>query len=253
LVSLLFGLTASLLIIQDNKLLVVIGAILLFYKNVLDKVDGSLARAKSLDSRRGRFYDSISDFLVSLALFCAISYSLYVKGFTPLVFVICFTALLCSMLHCSYFIYYQVSLIKLSGKHTVNRLLETVTEEDLKTQDKLTLFLQRMFLIIYGWQDVLIHTLDQYQLRKLKSGINKTEYENLLNIWYYNKPFLTISSLLSIGSHMFFIALFAVIGDFSVYLILNLVLWNLLLFSSIVYHYLSTKNKIISLLKVKTS
>ena len=244
-ISLIFGLAASFMIIQSNKIIVIAGAILLFYKNVLDKVDGSLARAKGLDSRRGRFYDSISDFTVSLALFTAISFSLYRIYNSSFAFVIGFIGLLSSMLQCSYFIFYQVSLIKLSGKQTVNRLNETVTDEDLKTHDRLTLFLQRMFLIIYGWQDFLVYNLDKWQLNKLKS-IKKTDTNVLYDIWYHNKSFLTITSLLSIGSHIFFIALFAVLGDFRIYLILNLVLWNLLLFSCIIYHYLSTRNKIIS-------
>ncbi len=77
--SLIIGLTSSYLIIQENKVLVILGAVLLFYKNVLDKVDGSLARAKGMASRRGRFYDSITDFIVSFALFTAIGFKFYLK------------------------------------------------------------------------------------------------------------------------------------------------------------------------------
>jgi phosphatidylglycerophosphate synthase len=153
LISMIFGIAASLLIIQSDKLLVIAGAILLFYKNVLDKVDGSLARAKGLDSRRGRFYDSISDFVVTLTTFTAITYKLYLMYQNPLTIAAGFTAMVFSMMQCSYFIFYQVFFIKQSGKTTVNRLIENVTDEDIKTQDKWTTFLQRVFLIIYGWQD----------------------------------------------------------------------------------------------------
>jgi phosphatidylglycerophosphate synthase len=106
-VSMLFGITASYLIIQNNMTLIITGAVLLFYKNVLDKVDGSLARAKGLDSRRGRFYDSISDFIVTLACFSAMSFKLYGIYHTKWVYAAGLAAMLSSMLQCSYFIYYQ--------------------------------------------------------------------------------------------------------------------------------------------------
>ncbi len=160
-ISMIFGLTASYLFIQNNRILAIIGAVLLFYKNVLDKVDGSLARAKGLDSRRGRFYDSISDFIVTLTTFSAIGHMLYLKYNNSLFIYLSIAAMIFSMLQCSYFIYYQVAFIKSTGKNTINRLVETVTEEDLKTQDKWTLFLQRVFMLIYGWQDKLFAGLDK--------------------------------------------------------------------------------------------
>ena len=147
-VSMLFGLAASYLIIQPNIVLVVCGAVLLFYKNVLDKVDGSLARAKGMDSRRGRFYDSLSDFIVTLALFSAISYNLFLKYQNSFVFITGFAAMICSMLQCSFFVYYQVSFIRATGKETVNRLVESITEEDKISKDRWTLFLQKVFQII---------------------------------------------------------------------------------------------------------
>jgi phosphatidylglycerophosphate synthase len=159
--SMIFGVFASFLIVQDEKSLVIIGAVLLFYKNVLDKVDGSLARAKGLDSRRGRFYDSISDFIVTLTVFTAITYKLFLKYDNYLVILAGFTAMICSMLQCSYFIFYQVSFIISTGKKTMNRLVENVTIEDIKTQDNWTTFLQRIFMLIYGWQDKIFARLDK--------------------------------------------------------------------------------------------
>ena len=121
--SMVFEIAASYIIIQSNIFLVITGAVLLFYKKVLDKVEGSLARKKGMDSRRGRFYDSISDFIVTLSLFSAISISLYSKYQSGFVFFICFIAMIFSMLQCSFFIYYQVSFIKISGKQTINRIM----------------------------------------------------------------------------------------------------------------------------------
>jgi phosphatidylglycerophosphate synthase len=245
LLSLIFGLFASFLLIQQNIYPVIAGAVLLFYKNVLDKVDGSLARAKGLDSRRGRFYDSISDFIVTLALFSAISYYLYLKYRNPVVFATGFAAMIFSMLQCSFFIFYQVSFIKISGKDTINRLIETVTEEDKSSRDKWTLLLQKSFQLIYGWQDKIMFMLDEKLKNKLISEFNiPADKFNLL--WYKNKSFLTFSSSLSIGTHMLLIAVFAVLRSFEIYLFVNIILMNLLLICFVVYHYISIKNNLIS-------
>jgi phosphatidylglycerophosphate synthase len=247
--SLIIGVLSSYLIIQDDIIVVIIGAVLLFYKNVLDKVDGSLARAKGLASRRGRFYDSIADFIVSLALFFAIGCKLYLTYEHWFVFVIGFLGLIFSMLQCSYFIYYEVAFIKQTGKNTINRLLETVTEEDRKSEDKVTLILHRIFQFIYGWQDYLVFKADNYFLNKLISkppagSAENIKYKtsNVKELWYKDRPFLSIASLLCIGSHMVLIAVFAVIGKFEYYLVLNLILWNLLLIFAVFYHYLNLRN-----------
>jgi phosphatidylglycerophosphate synthase len=243
--SLILGIAASILLIQDNIYVIILGAVFLFYKNVLDKVDGSLARARDMASRRGRFYDSISDFIVSLSLFIAISIKMYKIYNDNLVFVICFLGLIFSMLQTSFFIYYEVAFIKQSGKETINRLLENVTKEDRKSQDKLTLFLQKVFLIIYGWQDLLVYKLDKFLLSKLKTKLNIIDNHvfDLNALWYKNKRFLTMASVLSIGSHMILIAVFAVFRRLDYYLFVNLILCNLSLGLSFVYQYNSIKSR----------
>lgn len=252
----IFGITASYLIIQPVKLYAIIGAILLFYKNVLDKVDGSLARAKGLESRRGRFYDSISDFIVTVTSFTAITFHLYTTLNTPWVILVGFTAMIISMLQCSYFIFYQVSFIKSTGKQTVNRILEDVTDDDKIKQDNWTTFLQNVFILVYGWQDKLFYLLDKYLLSKLSqstlsirgSGMRNPDLagqnSNVHVYWYQNKPFLTLASSLSIGTHIFLICISAIIGNFTYYIIVNLILMNLLLILSVVFHYISTLKQI---------
>lgn len=267
LLSMIFGLAASYLMIQPSKYSAIAGALLLFYKNVLDKVDGSLARAKGLDSRRGRFYDSISDFIVTLASFTAITYHLYFQYHSYYIIIAGFTGMIFSMLQCSYFIYYQVSFIKQTGKDTVNRITEEVTLDDIHNQDKWTTFLQRVFQLIYGWQDRLFYSLDKMLLNRISDKLNSTLSMSLSvmrnpasagqntqtsqvtqytldSIWYKNKPFLTLASSLSIGTHIFLICISAILGRFYYYIFVNLILMNLLLIFSIIYHYRSTINKL---------
>src|SRR4030095_7069662 len=125
-------------------------------------------------------------------------------------------------------------------KNTVNRLIESVTDEDLKTQDRRTIFLQRSFLVIYGWQDKLMEKIDLLLYRKLNSSL-KNQDSKLDMLWYQNKKFLTIASSLSIGTHIFLISISAIFNVFEFYLFMNLICMNLLLILSIIYHYRSTK------------
>lgn len=236
--SMIIGIVSSILIIQSNIIFVIAGAVILFYKNVLDKVDGSLARAKNMASRRGRFYDSISDFIVSFALFTAIGFKLNLVYHSVWVWVMVYIALITSMLQCSYFVFYEVAFIKQTGKKTINRLIERVTDEDLKSEDKFTILLQRIFQLIYGWQDYIMYNLDKIFISKLKRNYTISVLED---IWYKDKSFLSVSSLLCIGTHMFLIAVFAVIGSFECYLFVNLIVLNLLLIFCVLYHYYHIK------------
>lgn len=248
LISMIFGLAASLLIVQQNFFAVLIGAFLLFYKNVLDKVDGSLARAKGVDSRRGRFYDSISDFIVTFASFTAIAYSLYTQYQTVWIVAAVYAAMISSMLQCSYFIFYQVSFIKLTGKNTVNRLIESVTDEDIHRQDSFTTLLQRVFQLIYGWQDKLFFEINRVIFARFRNTNTVKVYssEKIETAWYGNKPFLTMASSLSIGTHIFLICLAALIRRFDYYIFVNLICMNLLLLLSVIFHYKSSKKQLIS-------
>ncbi|MBE2219787.1 MAG: CDP-alcohol phosphatidyltransferase family protein [Ignavibacteria bacterium] len=248
LLSMLFGLAASLLIVQQNFFAVLIGVFLLFYKNVLDKVDGSLARAKGVDSRRGRFYDSISDFVVTLASFTAIADSLYRQYPSVWMIAAVYAAMISSMLQCSYFIFYQVSFIKLTGKNTVNRLIESVTEEDIHRQDGFTTLLQRIFQLIYGWQDKLFFEINRVLFARF-SNTNTGKVHSSEKIdaaWYGNKSFLTMASSLSIGTHIFLICFAALMRRFDYYIFVNLICMNLLLLLSVIFHYKSSKKQLIS-------
>ena len=237
-ISMIIGVASSILIIQNSIIVVIVGAVLLFYKNVLDKVDGSLARAKNMTARRGRFYDSISDFIVSFALFTVIGIKLNSVYHSVWVWVICFIALISSMLQCSYFVFYEVSFIKQTGKNTINRLIESVIEDDLKSEDRFTILLQRIFQVIYGWQDYMMFSFDKYFISKLKQNYNGS---GIADIWYKDKTLLSLSSLLCIGTHMFLTAVSAVIGSFEYYLFANLIVLNLLLIFCVLYHYYHIK------------
>jgi hypothetical protein len=72
----------------------------------------------------------------------------------------------------------------------------------------------------------------------------KPVHSDILKAWYMNKPFLTLSSSLSIGTHIFLICIAAVFGAFEYYIFVNLLLMNLLLILSVIYHYYSAKSQL---------
>lgn len=123
------------------------------------------------------------------------------------------------------------------------------------------------FQLIYGWQDRLFYSLDKMLLNRISDKLNSTLSMSLSvmrnpasagqntqtsqvtqytldSIWYKNKPFLTLASSLSIGTHIFLICISAILGRFYYYIFVNLILMNLLLIFSIIYHYRSTINKL---------
>src|SRR5207249_4258573 len=128
-------------------------------KDILDDADGQLARAKQMYSRRGRFLDSIGDFAVDLALFAAISFTLFHSH--PSVIFLGPLGLLGITLRVSYHVYYQASFLHLQDRYKLNRIIEEVTDED-RRGDPVALRLQLLFNAIYSWQDRLMDRIDRW-------------------------------------------------------------------------------------------
>jgi phosphatidylglycerophosphate synthase len=172
------------------------GGFLLFLKNVLDKVDGSLARVRGQESRLGRFYDSLADFAVSLTSFCGVGYCLYSKSGNVLWWPVALWACLGSLLQCSYFVFYQVAYItRVEGRQACNRLDERVTAEDLAMPPRV-LRAQRFYNLIYGWQDRLVGRLDAWA--RWKTGAEAMPDRQ----WFGQKWHLAAASFLGLGTHI---------------------------------------------------
>ena len=77
--SIIAGLAAALVYLNGHSIAVACAGLLVTLKDVLDSVDGQLARAKQEYSRLGRFLDSIGDFVVNLALFASVGWLLSLK------------------------------------------------------------------------------------------------------------------------------------------------------------------------------
>ena len=192
---------------------------LITLKDILDSADGQLARAKNQYSRRGRFLDSIGDFVVNALVFAAISIVLFQSSHSFWTIVIGVVAFLSLTLRVSYHVFYQTAFLHLHVSYEVNRLTEEVREEDLH-QDRTTLTLQRIFQLLYGWQDLLMQNIDAW----CRKGLPYSPYNN--DSWYADKVGLRISGLMGLGTELFLLMVCSVTNMVEPYLYLNLGLMN---------------------------
>jgi phosphatidylglycerophosphate synthase len=224
--SIVAGVVAAVVYAFAGSAFIPLAGLLVTLKDILDSADGQLARAKSMYSRFGRFLDSVGDYSVNLFLFAAISLSIYKQtGWEP-VFLLGLLGFLGISLRVSYHVFYQTSFLHLHSAYALNRLSEEMRDEDLK-EDPQTQRMQRLFLLLYGWQDRFMMRLDAWA----KSGISGTQDER----WYGDRTALRFSGFLGLGTELFVMMLFSVLGRLELYLWANLVGMNALWAGCVVY------------------
>ncbi len=225
LLSLLAGIAGGVVLaLPDGSL--IIAAIGFYLKDILDSADGQLARAKGLYSRKGRFLDSIGDFLVNAALFSGIGVALAREGYSTVEAVLLgLVGFLGVTLRVSYYVFYQTSYLHREKQYANNRLTEEVTEED-RRGDKTTLFLQRVFQLMYGWQDRLMAAIDRWSYGKDHAGEREPR-------WYYDPVALRLSGLLGLGTEYVVLTLCLLFGNLWMYVSFTLIFFNIVWLSAI--------------------
>ena len=221
------GLVAAFAYLGGDAHSVAMGGLLVTLKDVLDSADGQLARAKKLDSRYGRFLDSIGDFVAHLAIFTAIGWTLYQGSGDLWITVPTAMAFLGLTLRVSYHVFYQAAFLHREGHYDNNRLVETVTMDD-RQGEAMTLRLQRVFQFLYGWQDRLILTIDRW----CRKGNDDVKF---LGMWYADRVALRLSSFVGLGTELFLLMLCSISNHLNLYLYLNLFLMNAVALAAIVY------------------
>jgi phosphatidylglycerophosphate synthase len=229
--SLLMGVAAAGCYLVDSYSSLVWGAAFLYGKIFLDNVDGNLARARGEVSRLGRFLDSLTDFMVSVLVYVAITWRLVSETDDLWFWFLGGTALLACLLHCSYFVFYLVNYSSRAGSYRLNRVDENISKEDRESYERkelspLVYFLQRCHAWVYGWQDRLIGYIDRVSQR-LALGQNPTQV--LVDGWYADKMFLTLSSPLCLCTNNMGLVVFSLLDRLDLGLILIVVLGNVYL------------------------
>ncbi len=192
-----------------------LGIIFIQLKNYLDTVDGHIARAKGIDSRLGRFLDSLADAFAYLFLFTGIALHLMTKGYGPLAFLLSYAAMLVGFILCSVYCYYIVSYKTCLMGGGINRTDESMKEEEKlgyqKTLfDRFLYFLHLLYIAIYGWQDKFAAALDQKAMEKMLVKNPGLSRESVHQSWYTDKKFLSTIAPLCFGTQIMMLSLFTI-------------------------------------------
>jgi hypothetical protein len=208
-----------------------VGTVALQVKNVLDAVDGSLARLQSRPSRVGRFLDSIGDAVIAAAL--AVALAVAVARERPVLYAIGLSgaALLLGLLQGSVYNFYYVRFRSRRGGDTTSRVKEQLTQYDeVHYEDRpLALALLRHLIVaynwIYGWQDVLVQRIDAWAVRPLTASGREEEADALRD----DQVLLTAVSALGPGLQIFILNLYTLAGYRRLEFGLELFLWTVAL------------------------
>lgn len=191
-VTLLFGLSGLIAIycILTNYFL--LAAFFILLKSGIDAADGELARLKKTPSYSGRYLDSVFDIFLNFFFLMTICYvSKTSIGFAILAFI-------AIQLQGTLYNYYYVILRNKSvGGDTTSKVFEYKTPKALpgETQKSVDI-LFRIYTIVYGIFDKIIHSLDK-DAYKVKTFPN----------W-----FMTLLSLYGLGFQLLIIAVMLPLG-----------------------------------------
>lgn len=207
------------------------GAALIQVKNILDAVDGSLARLQVRPSRVGRFLDSIGDAVIGTAIYVALAVVVARERPVAYAAALAAAALLLSLLQGSLFNYYQVRYRQRHGGDRTSLVKERLTDYDRIHYEErpLALGLLRSLIWaynwIYGWQDVLVRRIDHWAAAPLVAGGREETAEALRD----DRRLLTVLSALGPGVQILILDLYTIAGYRHLGLALELFLWTVAL------------------------
>ena len=226
--SLIFGLASAGFYVSGIPDALLWGAIFLYGKVFLDNVDGNLARVRGTTSRFGRFLDSLSDFLVTVLVYIAVTmYLVRITGVQEY-WILGLLGLLACFMQSTFFVFYLVNYTSRVGSYEKNRVDESVTEEDKRQAeegqtDPWDLRLQTLFVWAYGWQDEAVEKLDA--MCKRLSHVSDTE--EALRSWYSDKKFLAWVSPLCLCTNNVMLVFFSLLGQLELFMILLVSFMNI--------------------------
>lgn len=180
----------------------------LILKSILDAADGELARVKNIPSHIGRYFDSISDFILNLLFILSIW---YITDSTIFFALVAFVGL---QLQGTLYNYYYVILRNRHDGDTTSRVFENKTPIALKGENQQTVdLLYRIYSFCYGPYDRIIYGLDKNAIK----GINQPKW------------LMTAVSTFGLGFQLLLIGLFLVL-DLKAFIIPFFIGYSLFIF-----------------------
>ncbi len=188
-VTLLFGISGLIAIFCILTNHYFLAAFFIVLKSGIDAADGELARLKNKPSYVGRYLDSVFDIVLNFMIFMAICWV------SKTTFWYAFAAFFGIQLQGTLYNYYYVILRHKSvGGDSTSKIFEYKTPKALpgETQKSVT-FLFRIYTIVYGLFDKIIHALDK-EAYKVKTFPNW--FMSLLSIYGLGFQLLIIAVML---------------------------------------------------------
>ncbi len=191
-VTLLFGISGLIAIyfILTNHYF--LAGFFIILKSIIDAADGELARQKNTPSYVGRYLDSVFDIVLNFMFLMAICYV------SKTSFWFTFLAFFCIQLQGTLYNYYYVILRNKSvGGDSTSKIFEYKSPRALGNESQKSVdVLFKIYMIVYGLFDKIIHTLDNDAYRG-KS---------------FPKWFMTLVSLYGLGFQLLLIAVMLPLG-----------------------------------------
>lgn len=156
-ITLLFGVSGLIAALCIIKQYFYLASFFIILKSVIDAADGELARMKKTPSYSGRYLDSIFDICLNLIFFASIYYVSSSSGYYA---VLAFIAI--QLQGTLYNYYYVILRNKSIDGDSTSKIFEYKTPKALFGESQKTVnILFRIYLIVYGVFDKIIHFLDQ--------------------------------------------------------------------------------------------
>lgn len=166
-------------------------AFFLILKSILDAADGELARVKETPSYTGRYLDSVADILLNALIFSTLWYLANAS------FLYTLLAFLGMQLQGTIYNYYYVILRNRFNGDTTSRIFEKHPPVALAGEEQRNVnILFFLYRGLYGTFDKAIYLLDRSAVK---------------SVWFPNW-FMTIVSLLGLGSQLLIISVFLILG-----------------------------------------
>ncbi|MCC6612707.1 MAG: CDP-alcohol phosphatidyltransferase family protein [Anaerolineae bacterium] len=173
--------------------------LLLLVKSAIDAADGSLARLRQRPSRIGRFLDAIGDFVVDGVVILAIGVAEMRASGDASAFWIAVLALASVTWQVSVFNYFYVSY-RLATKGDTTSQIDEAAADNYPWDDPATVRrLLAIYTFLYAWQDKLALAIDRRVLGSDQPALA-------------SKTFMTLTSVLGLGTALLILCLFSLIG-----------------------------------------
>lgn len=191
-VTILFGISGliAILCILTNHYL--FAGFFIILKSGIDAADGELARLKKIPSYVGRYLDSVFDIILNFLFFMTIC---YVSKTTIWFTILAFIGI--QLQGTLYNYYYVILRNKLVGGDSTSKIFEYKTPKALPGENQKSVdILFKIYTIVYGVFDKIIHFLDQdaYKVKKFPNW-----FMTLLSLYGLGFQLLIIAIMLPFG------------------------------------------------------